>query len=488
MLIYLLKATAVWACSLLLFEGLLRKNGYHTANRFYLLSTLLAGFLLPLLELQWSVPAAISPARYLLQTTTGATHAITAVGTNSGASSSLFTATALWLFAYATGFAIALARIARDAASLARLRSRSKKESQTDGFTLYETGEDHGPFSFFRSIFLSNHAAYTAEELTMVIAHEKQHARLVHSADMMLVQMLKVVLWFHPLIYLYAHRLRLVHEYEADAAAAQEPAVYGRFLVEQALATPAPILTHAFHSPLKTRILMLTQNKRGTSRALRYFLTLPLIATLVAVFSIHSYSDERKLVGNKLFYKGHEFEMTGNSMDTVSTTNPATGEQEKTVVEFESSPLTIDGEKIYDGGSITPAVYAGPERNATTEYFNRVKGIFEKLPDGVYVISLSSPVIDKNGFMAYNSKPTLWPCRSCERKAGEIAASLQKEIAAAAKEEIQQRLDAALAEDFRFKPAEANGKPVASFLSNDLDFFGMNVIVVQDGKAILRAR
>lgn len=488
MLIYLLKATLVWSLSLLLFEALLRTNSYHAANRVYLLGTLLAGLLFPLLELQWAAPAMVLPANDFLQTATATTQTIAATASEDGTSSSQFTINTFLLFSYATGFGVALTRVLRDADNLVRLRRNSRKEALPKSCTLYETGAGHGPFSFFHSIFISNRDAYSADELAMVISHERQHARLLHSADMLLVQMMKVVLWFHPLIHRYTRRLRLVHEYEADEMAAQEPEVYGRFLVEQALAAPAPTLTHAFHSPLKTRILMLTRNNRGTGRAMRYALTIPMIAALVAAFSVPGYTDERKQVGNKLFYKGHEFEMTGSKTDTISTKDSVTGKEEKTVVEFQSVPVAMDGEKIYDGGITRPAVYAGQERNATVEYFNRVKNLFEKLPDGLYVISLSSPVIDREGRMAYHSKPALWACRSCERQAGETPFSSQQELAGPVKEEIQERLDAALAEGFLFKPAEANGQTVVSFLSNDLDFFGMNVIVVQGGKAKLRAR
>ena len=488
MLIYLLKATLVWGFSLALFEGLLRKNSYHAANRAYLLTTLLAGLFLPLLELRWAAPSAVLPARELIETATGATQAIAAPASDGSAFTSLLTVHTILLFLYTAGFSVTVARLARDAAHLVRLRCRSRKEALPDGCTLYETGGEHGPFSFFRSIFLSSRDAYSATELAMVVSHEQQHARLLHSADMLVVQTLKVVLWFHPFIHLYAHRLRLVHEYEADEAAAQEPATYGRFLVEQAMASPAPTLTHAFHSPLKTRILMLTQNKRGTGRALRYALSLPMIAALVAAFSIPGYTDERKQVGNKLFYKGHEFEMTGDKDATVVTKDSVTGKEEKMVVTMLSGPVKMDGEKIHDDDVTRRAVYAGPEANATTEYFNRVRSLFEKLPDGLYVISLSSPVIDKEGRMAYHSKPVLWPCRSCERQAGEVAFASQQELAIPVKEEIQERLDAALAKGFRFKPAELDGKAVTSFLSRDLDFFGMNVIVVQGGKAKLRPR
>lgn len=487
MLIYLLKATLVWSFSLLLFETLLRKNSFHAANRFYLLGTLLAGLLLPLLEVQWAAPTPFLPARDFVQTTTAATDAIAATSNNS-ASAFSFTPDTLLLFFYAAGVGIALARVVRDAASIIRLRSGSKKEVLPNGCTLYETGEKHGPFSFFRTIFLSSRDAYTADELAMAISHEQQHARLLHSADMLFAQTLKVLLWFHPLVHLYVRRLRLVHEYEADQAAAQEPTVYGRFLVAQAIAAPASTLTHAFHSPIKTRIAMLTQNKRGTGRALRYAFTTPLIAALVAAFSIPGYTDERKQVGNKLFYKGNEFTMTEPKNDTAFVEDAATGDQKIVITTLESYPFRVNGDTIYEGSEVVRgAVYDGKEESASAEFFERAKPVLGKLPDGFYRLSIPSVVIGKTGKLIYHTDVNVFPCMNCKPQPGEPTTNGAKAIFSSKTyyEEIAVPLREQLALGFRFKPAEIKGKPVNAYLEKDLDF-GRNIVVVQNGVARLR--
>jgi hypothetical protein len=492
MLIYLLKATLVWAFSLLLFETLLRKNSYHAANRFYLLMTLLAGFVIPLIE--WPTEATAPVALPVQQTFERISTAADPIATTGGSSGRLNNGAAYLLALYACGVGVALSRIVRDAVAIRRLRRSSTTLTLAGSYTLHETRAQHGPFSFFRSIYISSRDAYTADEFEMVIAHERQHGRLLHSVDMFAVQTLKVVFWFHPLIHLYESRLRLVHEYEADEAAAQEPANYGRFLVEQALSSPSLTLTHSFHSPIKTRILMLTQNKRGSGRALRYLLTLPLIAALVAFFSIPGYTDERKQVGNKLFYNGNEFEMTEKKTDTMIVQDAVTGKDMTVVTTLDARPLSVNGEKIYDSKEVVRgAEYSGKYESATAEYITRILPVLSKLPDGLYRFFSSSVVISKEGKLIYDAGARIEPCYGCKPRPDEPAVQSRPAgpggpaLPSPLREQIEGALAKELSKGFSFRPAELKGKPVNAYLERDLDLNQAGIIVVQNGKARLRS-
>ena len=55
MIQYLLNATAIWLLSLVIFDLFLRKETYHSYNRFYLIGTFLLGVFLPLWEWQNSI-------------------------------------------------------------------------------------------------------------------------------------------------------------------------------------------------------------------------------------------------------------------------------------------------------------------------------------------------------------------------------------------------------------------------------------------------
>ncbi len=118
-------------------------------------------------------------------------------------------------------------------------------------------------------IFVGSRSEYSEGEWGMILAHEQRHSVLLHAVDAALVQTLRIVFWFNPLVYMFSRRLQMVHEYQADKASASQPQEYGRFLVEQAVLQSAPAISQPFNrSPIKNRILMLTKN---ASVAHRYF-------------------------------------------------------------------------------------------------------------------------------------------------------------------------------------------------------------------------
>src|ERR1035437_1666769 len=118
---------------------------------------------------------------------------------------------------------------------------------------------------------------YTNEEWSMILTHEKRHTIFLHIIDLLLMQAARIIFWFHPLVYIYNKRLLLLHEYQADNAAARQPKVYGSFLVEQAMLQTAPSISHSFNrSPIKNRIVMLTRRSSAIAKV-KILVFIPLI-------------------------------------------------------------------------------------------------------------------------------------------------------------------------------------------------------------------
>ena len=70
---------------------------------------------------------------------------------------------------------------------------------------------DFVPYSFFHHIVIS---AKDYEQLrTPILVHEQAHAKLGHSWDIMLLEILCAIQWFNPFCYMLARELRCVHEY-----------------------------------------------------------------------------------------------------------------------------------------------------------------------------------------------------------------------------------------------------------------------------------
>lgn len=289
MLQYLLNMTAIWLISLLMFDLFLRTESYHNYNRFYLLSTFLLGALLPLW--QWEGGAVITKGtlQQPVEKVIAAKQTIIAAATPHSAVD-----WALWLgVAYAAGMLVAIVALLIDVSKMAVLY-HSGKRSKQDGWTIVETGREHAPFSFLNILFVPSRQQYSADEWNMVLVHERRHKTLLHVADLLLMQVGRVIFWFHPLVYIYNNRLLLIHEYQADSAASEQPALYGSFLLEQALFGPAPNLSHSLNrSPIKKRILMLTHRSSVLARS-KMLVFVPLALVCFLCFTKNSFSQKQQ--------------------------------------------------------------------------------------------------------------------------------------------------------------------------------------------------
>ncbi len=66
--------------------------------------------------------------------------------------------------------------------------------------------DDSANASFFRIIFI-NDKHLSALETEQIISHEKAHIKLGHSADNVLLELLKAVFWLNPFVYMLSNAL-----------------------------------------------------------------------------------------------------------------------------------------------------------------------------------------------------------------------------------------------------------------------------------------
>jgi TonB family protein len=144
------------------------------------------------------------------------------------------------------------------------------------------------PCSFFKWIFVPVDWCDTPQSTAhYMLAHERAHAKGWHSLDVVLMECLCAVFWFHPMVYWYRRSLRVVHEYLADAEASclTDKKQYGLLLIRQSQSgMPVAFANHFFQSPLKQRLIMLMKKHSAPVRALRYGLVLPLAALFILLF------------------------------------------------------------------------------------------------------------------------------------------------------------------------------------------------------------
>ena len=287
MLQYILEVTLCWSLFYLIFFGLLRKLTFFRVNRWYLLSSLLLGILIPLLryvdlniyqeELAQTVPLAIMVKEMPAQV------AISVQEATIDWQAYIFIGLAVL---YNLGLIFFIIRFCRAVAKIYLLKKDSRQE-QHEHVILCYTDQEHLPFSFLNNVYISEKVPLI-EDFQDVLQHELEHVRHWHTIDVLLVEMVQIAFWFNPLIYLYKTAIRQTHEYLADHAVLQTTTrkTYGTMLLKQSLSGLEIALTHRFfHSHIKKRINMMYQKKSGRSAWLKYALALPVLFLLAVVFA-----------------------------------------------------------------------------------------------------------------------------------------------------------------------------------------------------------
>jgi hypothetical protein len=259
----------------------LRGRRMHGFNRFYLLSSVVAALVLPLVRIPWAPWAAslmaversfIVESREAVRQGGGASWWSLALGACVLVSSVLLL--------------MSLAKIR----ALYRLRRVGRRTSM-DGYVLVETEAPGTPFSFLRNLFWRSGMDRDGEVGRKMLAHELAHIRGRHSWDILGMQMVVCVLWMNPFFWYIRRELTMVLEFSADAASGAEgdPEVLSRMLLQAYAGGTggfSPALANSFfYSPIKRRLVMITKTNPGRRAWMRKALAAPVVAGAVLFFA-----------------------------------------------------------------------------------------------------------------------------------------------------------------------------------------------------------
>ncbi len=162
---------------------------------------------------------------------------------------------------------------------LVALIIRSPKRKM-DGYTAVFTGNEKGSFSFFRYAFFPNENVAPD-----IIRHEVSHISHHHSWDILFAEVMMILQWFNPFIYLYKKELQSLHEYQADrdvVATGIDKRNYMMLILQQCTAGDFSGMSNNFSLILtKKRIKMITKNEKAKGLWWRLLATLPVLAILM---------------------------------------------------------------------------------------------------------------------------------------------------------------------------------------------------------------
>ena len=213
------------------------------------------------------------------------------------------------------------------------IRSSKKK---MPGYTAIFTGKEHGSYSFFNYAFFPNENVN--EE---IVRHEMSHIAHHHSADILFVELMMIIQWFNPFIYLYKRELQSLHEYMADrdvVATGIDKQNYMMLILQQCTAVDFSNMSNNFSFLLtKKRIKMITQSKKAKGVVIKALLTLPLFALLL--FANCKSNGQNKVSADKI---------SENSAEKESLTTIKLGEEsfvsfaDPMEISFDGTDYTLD--------------------------------------------------------------------------------------------------------------------------------------------------
>lgn len=261
---------------LILFYGfyriLLRTETFFNLNRGYLVASAALAFFIPLMQSEWvrswfvteqisqTINVFYDPQVFYVQASKQA-HTLTL-----GDFMAIF---------YITGILIGIARFSGNLVYLGKMMKRKIVQKETKQ-----------AFSFFNVLFVSKEL----KNRSTIMKHEFVHIRQLHSADVMLFELIAIFNWFNPVVYLYKSSIKHIHEFIADEVASRNEtskADYAMLLFQEQFGVQAIPLTNNFfnQSLLKLRIKMLNKQRSTQTAMMKYGLIAPLFIIMIVVSS-----------------------------------------------------------------------------------------------------------------------------------------------------------------------------------------------------------
>ena len=274
MINYIIQVMLFQAMFLAVYDFFLHKETFFKANRFYLLGTAALSFIIPLIKLPTfqktlsnsaviALPeVVINPQEHILAAT----------------ASELPNSINYLSIVFYSGAAVMLILFLFKLYGVVSILLKSKTLTYKN-YKLVVLSSTKNAFSFFNYIFI--HPSLLNNKKLSVLAHEEIHCKQYHTLDLLFFELLKIVQWFNPLIYIYQKRITVLHEYISDAEViktSNKQSYFNNLLAETFNVQNILFINQFYtHSLIKKRIVMSTKEKSKQIKKMKYLLLIPLL-------------------------------------------------------------------------------------------------------------------------------------------------------------------------------------------------------------------
>ncbi|MEM9326759.1 MAG: M23/M56 family metallopeptidase [Bacteroidota bacterium] len=288
-LLYLVKVVCVHGLVLLIYHAALKRHKAFTFSRFYLITGLLIGFVVPQMQFFEEKPETIRAWQevYFEPFAESIAPSPAAVDRDRQLGAEIWVghwSKILVILVCIGSLALAIRYLLRVYRLLIIAQNRNYLEHLD--YKLYPWSGTHA-FSFFHRIFIP--AQYWEKpEFDTLLLHEVAHARHAHSADRLLIDFIIAVCWFNPFVYLFRRELIGLHEYQADETVLHngpDKIAYQEMLFSFASQGYVNMASGVGAFSIKNRIKMMNRYKNSTKSKLGIAVALIVTPWIFLAFS-----------------------------------------------------------------------------------------------------------------------------------------------------------------------------------------------------------
>ncbi|MGM9476906.1 TonB family protein [Pedobacter sp. GSP4] len=259
------------------YKLLLDKETYFTLNRIYLVSAGVLSLCIPFIRLEWLTEHKAAQQVY----TTVNWEAMLAQATIVTERNTGHIWANAFVYIYCAGILFFLGRLVFNLLAVKKLLTAGKAGSA---------------FAFFGKKVIDK----GLPQMDVIDIHEEAHIKQWHTVDILFFEVLGIITWLNPVIYLYKRAIKNIHEFLADELAAEfqgDKAEYAMLLLSKSFGISPNALTNGFldKSLIKKRIFMLHKERSKKTAIMKYGIFIPLFALLI-VFSSATVRKNEKLI------------------------------------------------------------------------------------------------------------------------------------------------------------------------------------------------
>ncbi|TVZ56877.1 beta-lactamase regulating signal transducer with metallopeptidase domain [Lutibacter sp. Hel_I_33_5] len=293
MINYIIQVILFQILFLAIYDLILSRETFFNKNRVYLLITPVLSFLVPFIKIptfQKVVPKEfiiylpeimLSPEKVIQQT--------------NWYQNINFLNVLFWLgvFLFLVVFIVKIVKISR-----LILKNKTIKQAT---YKLVLLPKKTKAFSFFNYIFLGQDISENQRE--KIIQHELVHSKQKHSLDLFFFEILKIFMWFNPMIYFYQKRITLLHEYISDAVMTKSDKKenYINNLLSNFFQVENISFVNQFYkqSLIKKRIIMMKKTQSKKMNQLKYLVLIPVLLSMLFYTSCSEIKAQEKFNSKK---------------------------------------------------------------------------------------------------------------------------------------------------------------------------------------------